>query len=268
MIYPLEKCYLTTGVFSETHRGVDLGWKSYGIVDPKVVAIEDGIVVESAYYPDAGNVVSVKHDVGGLHYCLSRYVHLKTRNVAKGASVRQGQQIGIGGNTGTNSQGAHLHLETWVCPNSFVYTNVYDDRVGAVRKAYTIDPRLLMFTSWKGTGFRNMELTNYIQPLCYTNKEGLNYRAAPGLKSITLGQLAVGKKYPIIGITNEIDGLRWGQVIVNDKVVYVSMYYLVVEESTKTVEIVKEVVREVESPVDVFGDIGGFHITIQRDVIK
>ena len=262
MIYPLEKCYLTTGVFSETHRGVDLGWKSYGIVDPKVVAIEDGIVVESAYYPDAGNVVSVKHDVGGSRYYLSRYVHLKTRNVAKGDSVRQGQQIGIGGNTGTNSQGAHLHLETWVCPNGFVYSNVYDDRVGAVRKLYTVDPRLLMFTSWKGTGFRNMELTNYIQPLCYTNKAGLNYRTAPGKNTIVLGQLVVGKKYPIVGISNEIDGLKWAQVIVNNKVVYVSMYYLIVEEHIKTVEVVKEV----ESPVDVFGNIGDFHISIQRPV--
>lgn len=259
MIYPLEKCYVTTGL-TDTHRGVDLAWKSYGIVDPKIVAIEDGIVVESAFYSDAGNVVTVKHDVGGTKYYLSRYVHLKQRNAAKGDSVRQGQQIGIGGSTGSNSTGPHLHLETWICPNGFVYTNVYDKSVSAVRKAYTVDPRLLMFTSWKGTGFRNMELTNYIQPLCYTNKSGLNFRTGPGLKSITLGQLEVAKKYPIVGVTQEIDGLKWGQVIVNNKVAYVSMYYLVVEEHTKTVEVIKEV----ESPIDVFGQIGDFHVAIQR----
>lgn len=261
MIYPIEKSYVTTE-FTDTHRGVDLGWKSYGIVDPKIVSIENGIVVESAYYSDAGNVVAIKHDVGGDKYYLSRYVHLKQRNVAKGDSVKQGQQIGIGGSTGSNSTGAHLHFETWICPNNFVYTNVYDKLVSSVRKAYTVDPRLLTFTSWKGLKFRDMELTNYTIPLCYTNKIGLNYRSDPSLKAITLGQLTVGKKYPIVGFTNTIDGLTWGQIIVNNKVVYVATYYLVIEENIKTVEVVKEV----ESPIDVFGDIGDFHIVIQRGI--
>ncbi len=54
----------------------------------------------------AGNYIVVDHGGGWKTY----YFHLSAFSVAHGASVSQGQQVGITGNTG-NSFGAHIHYE-------------------------------------------------------------------------------------------------------------------------------------------------------------
>lgn len=54
----------------------------------------------------AGNYIVIDHGSGWQTY----YFHLSAYSVATGASVTQGQQIGLTGNTG-NSFGAHIHYE-------------------------------------------------------------------------------------------------------------------------------------------------------------
>ncbi|MEU8539546.1 M23 family metallopeptidase [Streptomyces sp. NPDC048717] len=54
----------------------------------------------------AGNYIAIDHGGGWTTY----YFHLSAYSVADGASVGQGQQIGVTGSTG-NSSGAHIHYE-------------------------------------------------------------------------------------------------------------------------------------------------------------
>jgi hypothetical protein len=44
---------------------------------------------------------------GGLYIA---YLHLSSINVSEGQTVKQGERIGVSGNTGSNSRGPHLHI--------------------------------------------------------------------------------------------------------------------------------------------------------------
>lgn len=84
------------------HRGIDFG-HSQGT---PIKAIADGKVIASEYHSSWGNYVRIEH---ANSYC-SLYAHNFVNNVKVGDQVRQGDTIGLVGNTG-NSFGAHLHLE-------------------------------------------------------------------------------------------------------------------------------------------------------------
>lgn len=88
---------------STFHRGTDfVGFSA-------VRAIAAG-TVEVAGTPSGwgggGNQIWIRHADGSL----SRYLHLKSFSVGRGARVSEGQQIGIMGATG-NVSGVHVHLE-------------------------------------------------------------------------------------------------------------------------------------------------------------
>ncbi|MEM5673435.1 M23 family metallopeptidase [Bacillus cereus] len=63
----------------------------------------------SYYSTSYGNVVFISHNINGQTY-TTVYAHLKSRSVSAGQKVKQGQQLGIMGNTG-QSEGQHLHFE-------------------------------------------------------------------------------------------------------------------------------------------------------------
>lgn len=90
------------------HEGIDIGAPE----GTPIWAAEDGTVVlqqseaESGGY---GNYTCIDHGAG-LATC---YAHQSAFNVSLGASVQQGQVIGLVGNTG-HSFGAHLHFEVRV----------------------------------------------------------------------------------------------------------------------------------------------------------
>jgi len=87
------------------HRGVDLGYPE----GTPVAAAWDGIVRISkgtANTGGYGNLVVIRHDNGLETY----YAHLSRRLVNPGQTVKAGDIIGLGGNTG-RSYGAHLHFE-------------------------------------------------------------------------------------------------------------------------------------------------------------
>lgn len=86
------------------HNGVDFGCIEH--VTP-IYAVDHGTVVYSAFNRGGyGHTVIVQHG----HDLFSQYSHLSSRSVTEGQNVKQGQRIGVCGNTGT-STGAHLHLE-------------------------------------------------------------------------------------------------------------------------------------------------------------
>jgi murein DD-endopeptidase MepM/ murein hydrolase activator NlpD len=92
------------------HTGVDL----QGGVGAPIKAAAAGTVVGAGWGASGdagyGNTVMINH--GGGY--TSMYAHMSHITVSRGAQVRQGQIIGGVGDTGSYSQGAHLHFEIHV----------------------------------------------------------------------------------------------------------------------------------------------------------
>lgn len=86
------------------HYGTDFGLES----GAPILAVMSGEVLESGFNATAGYYVALQHD--GDEF-VSRYFHFREPPmVSAGDKVKQGQQLGIQGTTGT-STGDHLHLE-------------------------------------------------------------------------------------------------------------------------------------------------------------
>ena len=102
---------------TDRHFGID-------IVAPANTPIKstlDGHVVEASWTLETGNVIAVQH-AGEL---ISFYKHNSSLLKRSGDRVRAGEAIAIIGNTGTRTDGPHLHFELWyrgqpVNPVSFV----------------------------------------------------------------------------------------------------------------------------------------------------
>ena len=96
----------TSGIYKNNfHNGVD-----FGIKYSSVFAARGGKVVGSgdngkyAY----GKWLAIDHGDG----LVTLYGHLSNKNVSKGGKVKEGQKIGVSGNTG-NSTGPHLHFSVF-----------------------------------------------------------------------------------------------------------------------------------------------------------
>jgi hypothetical protein len=87
------------------HHGVDFAEPGY----QEVKAAADGHVVKSYLSSSYGHCIIVEHVINGDVW-QTLYAHLKERKVFLGDKVKQGQVIGVMGNTG-DSTGQHLHFE-------------------------------------------------------------------------------------------------------------------------------------------------------------
>lgn len=96
------------------HNGLDFACA----VGTFVKAVADGVVqwVDDDP-PGYGMYVRVWHEAIGVH---SFYAHLSAQHVKAGDVVKQGQVLGLSGNTG-NSTGPHLHLELRPCNEVGMY---------------------------------------------------------------------------------------------------------------------------------------------------
>lgn len=86
------------------HKGVDIAPTDGST--PGADASADGVVLFSGWMKGYGNMVEVGHADG----TRTRYAHLKSIDVAAGQEVKQGQEVGIMGQTG-DATGPHLHYE-------------------------------------------------------------------------------------------------------------------------------------------------------------
>lgn len=91
----------------KNHNGIDIAEAG----KHEVFAVADGVVSRSYVSTSYGEVVFIVHNINGQTW-ESVYAHLRTgsRRVKEGQKVKQGQVIGIMGNTG-RSTGQHLHFE-------------------------------------------------------------------------------------------------------------------------------------------------------------
>lgn len=85
------------------HYGLDFGGAS------TVVAASPGAVDATPTTGGEGNQVVLDHGDG----VQTKYKHLASRTVKEGDTVSSGEQIGVMGNTGSWTTGAHLHFEVW-----------------------------------------------------------------------------------------------------------------------------------------------------------
>ena len=111
---PLERMFFYTPVSGEISSGFLAVEGHYGvdILAPKnkeIKSVMDGVVIQSDWTLETGNTVGVQHDNNVITFYKHNSVNLK--NV--GDRVRAGEAIAIIGNTGTLSDGPHLHFELW-----------------------------------------------------------------------------------------------------------------------------------------------------------
>jgi murein DD-endopeptidase MepM/ murein hydrolase activator NlpD len=98
------------------HFGID-------ILAPKntpIKAIMDGFVISSDWTLETGNTICVQHP----NNTISFYKHNSVLLKKTGDYVRAGEALAIIGNSGTLSDGPHLHFELWIqgqCVNPLEY---------------------------------------------------------------------------------------------------------------------------------------------------
>lgn len=104
----------------KSHLGVDV----LAPKDTPILSIMDGIVVFSDWTMEAGNTIAIQHD----NNIVSLYKHNSTLFKKPGDRVNSGEAIAVIGNTGTLTDGPHLHFELWydgypVDPEKFINFN-------------------------------------------------------------------------------------------------------------------------------------------------
>lgn len=121
--------------WSRMHKGIDIDL----VTGDKVVAAFDGVVRISRYnYGGFGHYVLIRH-YNGLE---TIYGHLSKRLVKVNQSVKSGEVIGLGGNTG-RSTGSHLHFETRYIGKAFDPEYIIDFKEGKLKS-----PTIVIKKSW------------------------------------------------------------------------------------------------------------------------
>jgi len=111
---PLDQLHLTPPLLGTISSPFDPTDRHFGIdvVAPSETPIKatlDGYVVEAGWSLETGNVIGIQH-AGDL---LSFYKHNSKVLKRTGDFVKAGEAIAIIGNTGTRTDGPHLHFELW-----------------------------------------------------------------------------------------------------------------------------------------------------------
>ncbi|MCB9283404.1 MAG: M23 family metallopeptidase [Lewinellaceae bacterium] len=111
---PLEQLYFTPPLSGEISAGFMLEKKHFGvdILAPRntpIKAVMDGWVIASDWTLETGNTIAIQHD----NNIVSIYKHNSALLKEIGSYVKAGEAVAIIGNSGTLSDGPHLHFELW-----------------------------------------------------------------------------------------------------------------------------------------------------------
>jgi murein DD-endopeptidase MepM/ murein hydrolase activator NlpD len=102
---------------TKKHFGVDI----LGAKNSAIKAVMDGYVISSDWTLESGNTIAIQH----ANNIVSFYKHNSSLLKKAGSFVQAGEAIAIIGNSGTLSDGPHLHFELWynghpVNPTEFI----------------------------------------------------------------------------------------------------------------------------------------------------
>ena len=98
------------------HKGIDIA--PISSQEQQIVSILDGYVLKQGWTKQYGNYVIIQH-----HNMRSKYQHLASYITKTGQTIKEGEKIGLMGNTGA-STGKHLHFEIHIIRNNkYVTTN-------------------------------------------------------------------------------------------------------------------------------------------------
>ena len=245
MKYPVWKGYITQS-FKPTHLANDKGWLRVGVKYPEIYSWHDGVCVQSTFVLSAGgNGLAIHHkNVSKYHDYITRYWHLQSRALKVGDKIAKGGVVGIGGNTGLNSTGDHLHFELWIVPKGYVYN---------FREAskYAVNPQLATFIvkgqPFTGTGVQSMTLDYSQLPLAKPLGTKVRMRSTPAILPNNILADSTGTPIyvpqdgiPFLATTVEvINDYVWAKCIYNQDEVYVAYSLLEVEKKVETVIIEK-----------------------------
>ena len=121
LILPINKVKITASIKTDAYRK-RFGFSHYGVdmvstsLSKTVWASGDGVVLAAGFDNIFGNTVIVKYDGVYNHKTrevkdvVLRYFHLKSIAVKVGQKVDINTKLGVYGNTGKYSTGAHLHI--------------------------------------------------------------------------------------------------------------------------------------------------------------
>lgn len=111
---PLEQMYFTPPLNGEISASYmpDKGHYGVDVLAPKNTAIKaamDGFVFLSDWTLETGNTIGIQHS----NNIITFYKHNSVLLKEVGSYVKAGEAVAIIGNTGTLSDGPHLHFELW-----------------------------------------------------------------------------------------------------------------------------------------------------------
>ncbi len=111
---PLEQIYFIPPVNGLVSEGYAIDKKHYGvdILAPKntpILAALDGYVFTSDWTLETGNTIGIQH----RNNIITFYKHNSSLLKKVGDQVKAGEAVAVVGNTGTLSNGPHLHFELW-----------------------------------------------------------------------------------------------------------------------------------------------------------
>jgi murein DD-endopeptidase MepM/ murein hydrolase activator NlpD len=111
---PLEQLYFTPPLTGEISAGFMPEKKHFGvdILAPRntpIKAVMDGWVIASDWTLDTGHTIGIQH----ANNLISFYKHNSALLKGIGDYVKAGEAVAIIGNSGTLSDGPHLHFELW-----------------------------------------------------------------------------------------------------------------------------------------------------------
>lgn len=102
---PLDGQIIHPADFKKGHYGIDIAGKK----NSAIKAIMEGVVIFADYSIETGYTIALQHP----NDMVSVYKHNDKLLKKTGTFIAAGEAIGIIGNTGTLTDGPHLHFELW-----------------------------------------------------------------------------------------------------------------------------------------------------------
>jgi murein DD-endopeptidase MepM/ murein hydrolase activator NlpD len=113
-VHKLDQLFFVSPLYGSISAGFMIDKKHFGVdilapANTPVKSIMDGVIIASDWSLETGNTISVQH----ANNIISVYKHNSVLLKETGNRVKAGEALAIIGNTGTLSDGPHLHFELW-----------------------------------------------------------------------------------------------------------------------------------------------------------